>query len=112
MDPVHSPIPPATRTGNGKGQKRRSLGVFADAPIPVVAWRAEATAWDLCSRLKDDDAAESHRACAEAHILGMAHSFAPDEPLRQSFLAAPPVRRILGSRKLKAGGSFTRATLD
>jgi DNA-binding winged helix-turn-helix (wHTH) protein/tetratricopeptide (TPR) repeat protein len=77
----------------------RALGVLADVQIPVVAWRAEATAWDLCSHLKDDDAAETHRACAEAHILGMAHSFAPDEPLRQSFLDAPPVRRILGSRK-------------
>ncbi len=94
------------------GQKRRSLGVLADVQIPSWLGEPKPTAWDLCSHLKDDDAAESHRACAEAHILGMAHSFAPDEPLRQSFLAAPPLRRILGSRKPKAGGSFPRATLD
>ena len=99
MEPPSLANTAGDENGNGKGQKRRSLGVLADVQIPVVAWRAEATAWDLCSHLKDDDAAETHRACAEAHILGMAHSFAPNEPLRQSFLDAPPVRRILGSRK-------------
>ena len=39
--------------------------------------------------------AETHRERAEAEILTLANSFEPDEPLRQSFLAAAPVRQVL-----------------
>ena len=46
--------------------------------------------------MKDDARAETHRARAEACILALAGSFAPDEPLRLSFLGAPAVRRVLG----------------
>ena len=39
--------------------------------------------------------AETHRERADAEILTLASSFESDEPLRQSFLAAAPVRRVL-----------------
>ena len=79
----------------------RALAVLEEFEVPMAAWLVHATAWDLHSRAKDDERAETHRACAEAHVLTIANSFAPDEPLRQSFLAAAPVRRIVSSRKLR-----------
>jgi len=79
----------------------QALEVLEEFEVPVAAWRVHATACDLYLHAKDDKAAETHRACAEAHILAIANSFAPDEPLRQSFLAAAPVRRILSNRKTR-----------
>ena len=79
----------------------QALAVLEKFEVPVAAWRVHATAWDLCSHANDNKLAEAHRACAEAHILTIANSFAPDEPLRQSFLAATPVRRILNSPKTR-----------
>jgi DNA-binding winged helix-turn-helix (wHTH) protein/tetratricopeptide (TPR) repeat protein len=75
-----------------------ALAVVENFEVPVAAWRVQATAWDVYRHAKDDKAAEMHRARAEAHILAIANSFAADEPLRQSFLAAPAVSRILRSK--------------
>jgi tetratricopeptide (TPR) repeat protein len=72
-----------------------ALAALEGSEMPAAAWQVHATAWDLRTRAKDEEAAETHRARAEAHILAIANSFAPDEPLRQSFLAAAPVRRVL-----------------
>jgi DNA-binding winged helix-turn-helix (wHTH) protein/tetratricopeptide (TPR) repeat protein len=71
-----------------------SLGVLRAYQIPITAWRVHATRSDLSRQTKDDAAAEVHRARAEAIILALANSFAPDDPLRDAFLAAPPIRRI------------------
>jgi len=49
----------------------------------------------------DWEAAEAHRARAETHLLAIANSFAPGEPLRQSFLAAAPVSRIPNGGKAR-----------
>jgi len=72
-----------------------ALAVVKKFEIPVAAWRVHATACDLYLHTKNDKMAEAHRAFAEAHILTIANSFEPSEPLRESFLAAAPVRRIL-----------------
>ena len=77
----------------------QALAVLEQFEVPVAAWRVHGTAWDLYMHAKDAKVAETHRARAEAHILSIANSFAPDEPLRQSFLAAAPVRRILSTGK-------------
>jgi len=42
-----------------------------------------------------------NRERAETCIRKIANSFAPDEPLRATFLAAAPVRRILRERVVK-----------
>jgi DNA-binding winged helix-turn-helix (wHTH) protein/tetratricopeptide (TPR) repeat protein len=76
---------------------KQALAVLAQFEIPLAAWRVHATAWDLYLHAKDNEVAETHRASAEAHIFTIANSFAPDEPLRQSFLTAAPVRRILSA---------------
>jgi DNA-binding winged helix-turn-helix (wHTH) protein/tetratricopeptide (TPR) repeat protein len=71
------------------------LAVLKRFDIPTTAWRLHATRSDLYRHAKDETAAEAVRAHAEAIVLALASSFAPDEPLRHAFLAAAPVRRIL-----------------
>jgi DNA-binding winged helix-turn-helix (wHTH) protein len=73
----------------------RGLAVLERFDLATVAWRLHATRSELSRRLNDDDGAEAHRARAESVILALANSFDPDEPLRQSFLAAEPIQRIL-----------------
>jgi tetratricopeptide (TPR) repeat protein len=77
----------------------QALALLKEFEVPVAAWRVHATAWDVYLHAKGHKVAETHRACAKAHILTIASSFAPDEPLRETFLSAAPVRRILGNGK-------------
>ena len=63
-----------------------------------MGWQVHATAWSLYQRLHQHDLAEAHRERAEACILAIADSFAPEEPLRAIFLDAAPVREILSQR--------------
>jgi tetratricopeptide (TPR) repeat protein len=86
----------------------KGLGVLQRFEIPATAWRVHATRSDLYRHAKDETAAEAHRACAEAIILALAGSFAPDDPLRHAFLAAAPVRRILHVRDESKGGRQPR----
>ncbi len=52
------------------------------------------TAWDIYRHL-NNSSAEMHRSFAERTILDLAESLATVAPLRGSFLAAQPVRRVL-----------------
>jgi len=74
---------------------REALSIVERFEVPVAAWQVHATAWDFYRHAKNEEAAESNRAFAEAHILAIANSFMSDEPLRRSFLSAPRVRRVL-----------------
>ena len=73
----------------------KGLAILQEFEIPTTAWRVHATRSDLYRHAKNETAAEAERARAEAIILALANSFAPDDPLRHAFLAAAPVRRIL-----------------
>jgi tetratricopeptide (TPR) repeat protein len=77
----------------------KALAVLEKLEVPVAAWRVHATAWDFYRHVKDKEAAERQRARAEAIVLALANSFADDEPLRKSLLAAAPIRRILGGAR-------------
>jgi DNA-binding winged helix-turn-helix (wHTH) protein/tetratricopeptide (TPR) repeat protein len=81
---------------------QKALATLSNFETPTVAWRADATAWNLYRHLKNYKAAEIYRKRAEEEILSIANSFDAEEPLRRSFLAAAPVRRILdGAVKAK-----------
>ena len=82
---------------------QETLRIVDRFEILVPAWQAHVTAWQLFQRAKEHKKAETHRECAEACIIRIAESFAPDEPLRATFLAAAPVRRILD--KVNSGAS-------
>jgi DNA-binding winged helix-turn-helix (wHTH) protein/tetratricopeptide (TPR) repeat protein len=73
----------------------RALAVVDKFEILVAAWQVYATAWHLHWHAKEHKIAELNRERAETCILKIANSFAPDESLRATFLAAAPVHRIL-----------------
>jgi tetratricopeptide (TPR) repeat protein len=73
-----------------------ALAILDQFDIPVSAWRVHATAWDLYRDEGDYEKANRHRALAQQLIMRVADSFEPEEPLRESFLTAPPIRRIFG----------------
>ncbi len=86
----------------------KGLAVVQAFEIPTTAWRVHATRSDLYRQAKNDAAAETHRARAEEIILALANSFAPDDPVRDAFLAAAPVRRIRRVRDGNKGGRHRR----
>jgi DNA-binding winged helix-turn-helix (wHTH) protein/tetratricopeptide (TPR) repeat protein len=75
-----------------------ALAIVAKFEIPTTGWRIHATRSDLARCVKDDGAAEQHRARAEAVVVALAESFDAEEPLRHAFLSSPRVRRICGPR--------------
>ena len=78
-----------------RGSIEQALAIIEKFEIPVAAWQACATAWQLHQHLKEPKRAEANRERAESYILKIANSFEPDEPLRKSFLNAAPVSRVL-----------------
>jgi hypothetical protein len=74
-----------------------ALAVLEEREVAMSAWRVHATAWEFYRLQKNVESAERHRAQAETGIYTLARSFPEQEPLRAIFLAADPVRRILGA---------------
>ena len=72
----------------------KALVVLDKFEIPVSGWQVHRTAGDLCEDEGDHAKASEHRALAQELIMKIADSFEPGEPLRASFLAVPPIRRI------------------
>jgi DNA-binding winged helix-turn-helix (wHTH) protein/tetratricopeptide (TPR) repeat protein len=98
----------ATAEKDGKaGEKsiQNGTALLEKFELPTAAWRLDGTAWEFYLQAKNEKAAETHRKRAESCILKIANSFAPDEPLRATFLAAAPVRRVL---EVKNGGQAAR----
>jgi tetratricopeptide (TPR) repeat protein len=63
----------------------QSVAIVDKFEILVAAWQAHATAWQL-HRRNGEREAELHRERAAFCILKIANSFAPEEPLRATFL--------------------------
>jgi hypothetical protein len=74
---------------------QRALAIVAGSEIRDAAWQVYATAWQFYGSVKEHKVAEMNRQRSANCILKIANSFAADEPLRASFLAAAPIRRIL-----------------
>jgi DNA-binding winged helix-turn-helix (wHTH) protein/tetratricopeptide (TPR) repeat protein len=79
-----------------------ALSLVERFEIPVAAWQVHSTAWDFYRHAKNEAAGEQNRSLAETHILAIANSFTSDDPLRKSFLSAPPVRRVLDKAPIPA----------
>ena len=79
---------------------QQALAIVDKFEILVAAWQVYATAWQLYQRVREHKTAETNRERAETCILKIANSFAPDEPLRTTFLTAPPFRLILREKVL------------
>jgi tetratricopeptide (TPR) repeat protein len=96
----------AEKDGKG-GEKsiRNGAALLERFELPTAAWRLDWTAYEFYQQAKNEKAAETHRKRAESCILKIANSFALDEPLRATLLAAAPIRRVLNG---KNGGQATR----
>jgi DNA-binding winged helix-turn-helix (wHTH) protein/tetratricopeptide (TPR) repeat protein len=80
----------------GAGESiQQALAIVDQYEILVAAWQVYATAWQFYRHIKEHKTAETNRKRAETCILKIANSFEADEPLRATFLAAAPFRRIL-----------------
>ena len=73
----------------------KGLEIVDRFEVPVAGWQVHATAWRLYQSRQQYADAESHCERAQAYIFKIANSFAKEEPLRKSFLSAPPIARIL-----------------
>ena len=85
---------------NAESFVSQSLAILQRFDLPIAAWQVHATAWDVCRQLRNEEKAEQHRSAAETVVQTIANSFAPEEPLRDVFLNALPVRRVLGKTAL------------
>ena len=72
-----------------------ALPILERFEIPVTVWQVHRTASDLYADQGDMERAGGHRARAIEVIRQLADSFEQGDPLIESFLSAPPVRRIL-----------------
>ncbi len=91
----------ATAEGDLPGAResiQQALTIVDSSEIQSGAWQTFATASQVYHHAKEFKTADKYHARAEACILQIADSFEPDEPLRATFLAADPVRRILHGR--------------
>ncbi|MCU1260005.1 MAG: transcriptional regulator, putative ATPase, winged helix family [Bryobacterales bacterium] len=75
----------------------KGLSAMEGFEVPLAAWRIHATAFGLYENSGDRDLAERHLALSRATIMKLANSMPAEEPLRQKFLSAPMIRKILGS---------------
>jgi tetratricopeptide (TPR) repeat protein len=73
----------------------KGLSAMENFEVPVAAWRVHATAAEFYRRMKSRELAEHHRGLSHETIMKLANSLPAEEPLRQTFLSAPTVRKIL-----------------
>ena len=74
------------------------LSAMEGFEVPLAAWRVHATACELYENSGDRDLAKRHFELSRETIMKLANSLPAEEPLRQTFLSAPMIRRILGDR--------------
>ena len=90
----------ATAEGNWRTAQahiENALAIVDKFEVPVAGWKVHSTTADLCEGAGDHARANEHRARAQELIMKIADSFEPGEPLRESFLAAPPIRRVFAN---------------
>src|SRR6266478_2749501 len=75
---------------------QRALAIVDSSEIQGAAWQIFATASQVCRHAKELKTAGTYRDRAESCIVQIVNSFEPDESLRATFLAAAPIRRVLG----------------
>jgi predicted ATPase/DNA-binding winged helix-turn-helix (wHTH) protein len=80
----------------------KGLSATEGFEVPLAAWRVHATAFELYQDSGDRDLAERHLALSRETVMKLANSLPTEEPLRQTFLSAPVVRKILGNNVEKS----------
>ena len=73
----------------------KALSTVQGFEVPVAAWPVYATAADIDEQAGDMESTAIHRELSRATIRQLANSLPAEEPLRQTFLSAPAVAKIL-----------------
>jgi predicted ATPase len=73
----------------------QALSLVERWEIPVAAWRVHATAAEVAP---DPELARAQWRLSAETIARLADSLSRTEPLRETFLSAPPIRRILATQ--------------
>ena len=81
----------------------KAVAAMEGFEVPLAAWRVHASAAELERRLGNQRAAGRHRAIGRSTVLALANSLVDYERLRNTFLAAPPVRAIIDDHGRGAG---------
>jgi DNA-binding winged helix-turn-helix (wHTH) protein/tetratricopeptide (TPR) repeat protein len=75
----------------------RGLSTMEGFELPLAAWRVHSTACQIYRNSGDLSLAERHRALSRDAIMKLANSLPAEAPLRQTFLSAPMVHKILNN---------------
>jgi DNA-binding winged helix-turn-helix (wHTH) protein len=73
----------------------KSVSTVQGFEVPLATWQVHATAARIEEESGNLEAARSHRDLSRATILRLANSLPEEEPLREIFLSAPAVARVL-----------------
>jgi DNA-binding winged helix-turn-helix (wHTH) protein len=73
----------------------RGVSTVQGFEVPLAAWKVHATASHIEEESGNLESARSHLDLSRATIMQLANSMVPREPLREIFLSAPAVARIL-----------------
>jgi hypothetical protein len=73
---------------------QRAVEAVTVYDVPLAVWRVQSTAWAVLQH-RHPSIAEGHRLAAERAIHALADTLIDVQPLRQSFLGAAAVRRVL-----------------
>jgi len=73
----------------------KGLSAMDGFEVPLAAWRVHATAFELYQNSGDRDLAARHLALSRETVIKLANSLPTEEPLRQTYLSAPVIRKIL-----------------
>lgn len=82
-------------TSSAEHAIKKGLEILDTFEVPIAAWQLHATAWDFYRTVINNDAADYHLERAAKFVLRIADSFVSTEPLRETFLTAARVRRII-----------------
>ena len=75
----------------------KGLSVMEGFEVPLASWRVHATAFALYQNSGNRDLAERHLALSRETVMKLANSLPTEQPLRQTYLSAPVIRKILGN---------------
>jgi hypothetical protein len=75
----------------------KALSAMEGFEVPLASWRVQATAFELYQNSGNRDLAERHLALSRETVMKLANSLPTEEPLRQTYLSAPVIRKILGN---------------
>lgn len=84
----------------------RALDIVNTFEVPLAAWRVHQVASEFYRLTKEPEKAEQHLGKAVSLILAMARSLDGHPSLRDTFLTAEPVRKVLDSKALYCQGSI------